>query len=155
MNLTAIDMPPGVTLLFTPASFIPSATATVNVASSDSAQVGNFTVTILAVSGEVSHKVSFLLTVSPKTSQPDFILLTGTGSVLVLLGALGLMLHSRRRRREAVVEELLKQASADSGYVATARVIARLEELKAMGKVDEDTYQKLRKEYEKRLEKSR
>lgn len=155
VNLTAIDAPTGVTLLFNPASLVPSGTATVNVVASDSAQVGNFTLTILAVSGEVSHRVSFHVTVSPKPFQLDFMLITGTGSVLVLLGALGLMLHSRRRRREIVIEELLKQASADSGYVATARVIARLEELRATGKVDEDTYLRLREEYEKRLEKSR
>jgi len=155
VNLTAINPPTGVTVLFTPASFVPSGTATMNVAASDNAQLGNFTVTILAVSGEVSHKASFQLNVTAKPFQPDLMLLTGAGSVLVLLGALGLMLHSRRRRREAVVEELLKQASADSGYVATARVIARLEELRAIGKVDEDTYQRLRKEHEKRLEKSR
>jgi len=54
-----------------------------------------------------------------------------------------------------VVEELLRSAEADTGYVATARVIARLEELRAMGKVDESTYQRLRKEYEKRLERSK
>jgi uncharacterized membrane protein len=63
--------------------------------------------------------------------------------------------RSQRRQREAVVEELIKQASGDSGYVATARAIARLEELRALGKVDEATYQKLKKEYEKRLEKSK
>ena len=57
--------------------------------------------------------------------------------------------------RKAVLEELLQQASADTGYVATARVIARLEELRALGKVDEDTYQRLRSDYEKRLEKSK
>lgn len=157
VNLTVIDPPTGVTLQFNPPSIIPSGTATVNVVVSNAAQVGNYTVTLLAVSGSSSHKASFQLKVSPGPLQANFMLLTGAGSGLILLGAVGLMLRSRgrRRRREAVLEELLKQASADTGYVATARVIARLEELRAMGKVDEDTYQRLRKEYEKRLEKSR
>jgi hypothetical protein len=157
VNLTAIDPPTGVTLQFNPPSIIPSGTTTVNVLVTNTAQVGNYTVTLLAVSGSLSHKTSFQLKVNSGPLQANFMLLTGAGSALVLLGALGLMLRSRgrRRRREAVLEELLKQASADTGYVATARVIARLEELRAIGKVDEGTYERLRKEYEKRLEKSR
>jgi len=76
--------------------------------------------------------------------------------VLFLVSA-GLLIRSRRkrRRREAALEELIRQAEADTGYVATARVIARLEELRAMNKVDEATYQHLKREYEKRLEKSK
>ncbi len=156
VNLTAIDIPSGITFLFTPISLTPSGTATVKVAAGDNAQVGNFTVTILAVSGEMSHKLPFELVISLKPYQTDLLLITGTTALaVVLVGALGLVLHSRRRRKEAVIEQLLKQASADSGYVATARVIARLEELRAMGKVDEDTYERLRSEYEKRLQKSR
>ena len=49
----------------------------------------------------------------------------------------------------------MKATEADKGYVATARVIARLEELRATDQIDESTYQKLKREYEKRLEKSR
>ena len=63
--------------------------------------------------------------------------------------------RSKRRQREMVVEELIKQAAGDSGYLATARAIARLEELRALGKVDDATYQKLKKEYEKRVERSK
>ena len=157
VNLTAIDPPSGVTLQFNPSSIVPSGTATVDVVVSNTAQVNNYTVTLLAVSGSLSHKTSFQLRVSSGPFQTEFTLLVVAGIALVVLGALGLMLRSRgrRRRKEAVLEELLKQASADTGYVATARVIARLEELRAMSKVDEDTYQRLKKEYEKRLEKSR
>jgi hypothetical protein len=157
VNLTAIDPPSGVTLQFNPSSIVPSGTATVDVVVSNTAQVNNYTVTLLAVSGSLSHKTSFQLKVSPGPTRTEFMLLVVAGIALVVLVALGLMLRSRgrRRRREAVLEELLKQASADTGYVATARVIARLEELRAMSKVDEDTYQRLKKEYEKRLEKSR
>jgi uncharacterized membrane protein len=157
VNLTAIDPPNGVTLQFNPSSIAPSGTTTLDVAVSNTAQVGNYTVTLLAVSGSLSHKTSFQLRVSSGPFQTEFTLLVVTGIALVVLGALGLMLRSRgrRRRKEAVLEELLKQASADTGYVATARVIARLEELRAMSRVDEDTYQRLKKEYEKRLEKSR
>ena len=157
VNVTAIDPPPGVTLLFRPPSVTPSGATTANVLVSSTAQVGNYTVTVLAVSGGLSHKTSFQLDVTsgPASTLPFLPLLAGL--VLVLLGSMGLVLRSRRQRRkkEAALEELLKQASVDSGYVATARVLARLEELRGMDKVDEGTYQRLKKEYEKRLERSR
>jgi hypothetical protein len=157
VDLTAIDPPPGVTFVFSPSSVIPSGTATAKVLVSSSAQVGNYTVTILAVSGAVSHRMSVQLNVTSGPASTWPMLPIAAGLVLVLLGALGLVLYSRRqrRKREAALEELLKQASADSGYVATARVLARLEELRGMDKVDEGTYQRLKKEYEKRLERSR
>ena len=158
VNITAIDQPPGVTLQSTPPSLVPSGTATVSVTVTYSAPVGNYTVTILAVSGSLTHKTSFQLIITPGPFQGSSLYLTGgAGSVIVVLAALGVMLRSRGRKRqkEALLDDLLKQASADTGYVATARVIARLEELRAIGKVDESTYQRLRKEYEKRLEKSR
>jgi hypothetical protein len=157
VNLTAIDLPAGVSLQFEPQSIIPSGTATVNVMVSNSAQIGNFTVTLLAVSGSLSHRASFQLEVSQGAWRANFILLTVAGLALVVIAAVWLMMRSRSRsrRKEEALEELLKQASADTGYIATARVIARLEELRGMGKVDENTYQRLRREYEKRLEKSR
>ena len=157
VNLTAIDPPSGVILQFNPSSIVPSGTATVRVVVSEATQVGNYTVTLLAVSGSLNHKTSFQLTITEGPLQTDFMPLIIAGITILVLGALGLVLRSRRRRRrkEAVLEELLKQASADTGYIATARVIARLEELRGLGRVDEDTYQRLRKEYEKRLEKSR
>jgi hypothetical protein len=157
VNLTTIDQPAGVTLQFNPSSIVPSGTATVNVTVSDTAKVGNYTISLLAVSGSLSHKASFQLTITQGPVQANFTPLIVAGVAILAFGAVGLGLRSRRRRRrkEAVVEELLKQASADTGYIATARVIARLEELRGLGSVDEDTYQRLRKEYEKRLEKSR
>ena len=157
VNLTAIDIPTGVVLQFNPQSIIPSGTSTVTVVVSNAARVDNYTVTLLAVSGSLSHQVSFQLEVSPGPVRVNFMLITAVGTALVVLAALGLMVRSRgrRRRRKAVLEELLRQASADTGYVATARVIARLEELRALGKVDETTYQRLRRDYEKRLEKSK
>jgi hypothetical protein len=157
VNLTAIDIPTGVALQFNPQSIIPSGTATVTVVVSNTARVDNYTVTLLAVSGSLSHQASFQLEVRPGPVRVNFMLIIVGGAALVVFATLGLMLRSRgrRRRRKAVLEELLQQASADTGYVATARVIARLEELRALGKVDEVTYQRLRRDYEKRLEKSK
>jgi hypothetical protein len=155
VNVTAIDLPPGVTAKSTPSAVVPSGTSSVSITVSFTSPVGNHTITILGVSGSLSHKVSFQLLVTPSPFQPSLIL--SAIAVILVLVAVALVLRSRRRRglREEAVEQLMKEAQADTGYVTTARVIARLEELRAMSKVDEATYQRLRKEYEKRLEKSK
>jgi hypothetical protein len=152
VNLTELDLPAGVTVQFNPASLTPSGTTTVNVATSWSAATGNYTITLLGVSGSVIHKVSFQLIITPGPFRLIFVLLA---VILLIVVAFLIRTNRKRRRKEAAVEELIKQASADKGYVATARVIARLEELRAMSQVDEATYQRLKKEYEKRLEKSK
>jgi hypothetical protein len=155
VNLTAIDVPAGITFQFSPVSVVPSGTSTVTVLVSNSVRAGNYTVSLLAVSGSLSHKTPLQLTITRNPFQFSILMqvLVVAAFAITVVGAL--IVRSRRHtRREEVLEELLKQASADSGYVATARVIARLEELRAMGKVDESTYQSLRKEYEKRLERS-
>jgi hypothetical protein len=155
VNLTAIDAPTGVTFQFSPSSVVPSGGATVTVLVANAARVGNYTLSLLAVSGSLSHKVPLQLTVTAGPPTRSWLLPGTVGISIVVIVAVALVLRSRRRtRREEVLDELLKQASADTGYVATARVIARLEELRAMGKVDESTYQSLRKEYERRLERS-
>jgi len=155
VNVTAIDLPPGVTAKSTPSAVVPSGTSSVSIAVSFNSPVGNHTITILGVSGSLSHKVSFQLLVTPSPFQPALIL--SAIAVILVLVAAALVLRSRRRRglREEAVEQLIKEAQADTGYVTTARVIARLEELRAMSKVDEATYQRLKKEYEKRIEKSK
>lgn len=154
VNLTALELPAGVSLQFSPTSIAPGGTVIVNVALSIFAANGNYTITILGVSGAVSHKVSFLLNIAPGLIQAVYLLI---GFIAILVLALFLVLRRRgkQKRREAAVEELIKQSSADKGYVATARAIARLEELRAMEKVDESTYLRLKREYEKRLEKSK
>jgi hypothetical protein len=150
VNLTAINLPSGVTVQFSPGSLVPSGSATATVQVSFTAQTGNYSLQILAVSGSVTHQTTLQLTI-----QPNPVLSMGAGlGVLVAAVAVVLVVRSRKSRRE-IVDELLRQANADRGYVATVRAIARLEELRSLKKIDESTYQRLRKEYEKRLEKSK
>jgi len=157
VNLTAVDPPTGVTIQFAPTSLVPSGTSIARVVVSSSAPAGNHTVTVLAVSGSLTHKASFQLEVKQAPVRDNFMWYAGVAAIVLFLVSAGLLIRSRRkrRRREAALEELIRQAEADTGYVATARVIARLEELRAMNKVDEATYQHLKREYEKRLEKSK
>jgi len=154
VNLTALNLPSGVTVQFNPASLTPSGSAEVTITASQSAQIGNFTITLLGVSGPLIHTVSFRLEITPGPVNAAFIVIP---MVLVIVFIGGVLIQRRRRRsgKRAALEELLKASEADKGYVATARVITRLEELRATNQVDESTYQKLKREYEKRLEKSK
>jgi uncharacterized membrane protein len=154
VNLTALELPSGVTLQFNPNSLAPGKSVAAKLDVSNFATIGNYTITLLGVSGSVSHKVSLQLNIFPGPIQAVYLLIT---VVAVVVAALFFILRHRgaQRKKEAAIVDLIRQTSTDRGYVATARAIARLEELRATDKVDEDTYQKLRKEYEKRLEKSK
>lgn len=154
VNLTALNLPSGVTLQFSPAAVKPSGTTQVTVAVSETAAEGNFTITLLGVSGQTIHTVSFQLLISAGPIQAVYVALPAVTAIMILF-AVTMRRRRKRSRKRAAVEELLRASEADRGYVATARVIARLEELRATNQVDEATYQKLRKEYEKRLEKSK
>jgi hypothetical protein len=154
VNLTALNLPSGVTLQFSPTSVTPTGNAEVTVTVAETAAVGNFTVTLLGVSGTTIRTASFQLLITPGPIQALYVALPATAAVLIVLEV---ALHRRRRRsqKRAVIEELLRASEADNGYVATARVIARLEELRTTNQLDESTYQKLKREYEKRLERSK
>jgi hypothetical protein len=155
INLTAMSLS-GVNVQFNPNSVVPSATTTVTISVAYNAQLGNHSITLLGVSGSLTHRVVVELTITRGPTQVLLaVLVFGILIAVTILAVFYRRSRSRRHQREVVVEELIKQASGDSGYIATARAIARLEELRALSKVDDATYQKLKKEYEKRLEKSK
>jgi hypothetical protein len=156
INLTAMSIS-GVSAQFNPESVVPSATTLVTFSVAYDAQLGNHTIILLGISGSLTHRVVVELTITrgPRQMLLSALVIVGTLIVIIVLAFFFYRRsRSQRSQRETVVEELIKQAAGDSGYVATARAIARLEELRALGKVDDATYQKLKKEYEKRLEKS-
>ena len=152
VNLTAINQPSGVTIQFTPDSLVPSGSTIVNVQASFMATNGNYTFDLLGVSGSLTHKATLQLEIEPGVALPAMMLV----GAIFIIGVIVLVARSRRdrRKREQIIDEFLRQSDADTGYVATARVLARLEELRALNKVDEATYQRLRRDYEKNLEKS-
>ena len=153
VNLTSINEPSGVIVEFSPNSLVPSGSTIVNVHVSFMAASGNYTFEVLGVSGSLTRKATLQLRIEPGPLQSGLAIL----SVIVIVSVIILAVRSRksRRRREQIIDEFLTQSTADTGYVATARVLARLEELRAMNKVDESTYQRLRKDYERRLEKDK
>jgi len=155
VNLTAMSAS-GVSIQFSPSSVTPSGTTIVTFSVAYNAQPGNRTVVLLGISGSLTHRAVVELTVTRGPTQ--ILLQIIVGAVLIFIIGLAIFYRrsrSQRRQRKMVVEELIKQAAGDSGYLATARAIARLEELRALGKVDDATYQKLKKEYERRVERSK
>jgi len=155
VNLTAMSAS-GVNIQFTPSSVAPSGTTIVTFSVAYNAQPGNRTVILLGVSGTLTHRAVVELTITRGPTQILLqLLVVGVLILIVCVAFFYRRSRSKRRQREMVVEELIKQAAGDSGYLATARAIARLEELRALGKVDDATYQKLKKEYEKRVERSK
>jgi len=154
VNLTALNLPPGVSAQFSPPSLAPKGNVTVTLTVSQSASLGNFTVTLLGVSTSTTHSASIQLNITRGPLQ-TYYAIAAAFAILISVAALILRRRNRRARRLAAAEAMLKPASADKGYVTTAGAIARLEELRANNQVDSATYEKLRKEYERRLEKSK
>lgn len=154
VNLTVLNPPAGVTLQFSPPSITPTGNTEVTVTIAQTAAVGNFTITVLGVSGTIIHTATFQLVISSGPARTLYVVLPVIAAILIVV-ALTLQRRRKRSRKRAAVQELLKASEADRSYVATARVVARLEELRANDQVDEATYQKLKREYEKRLERSK
>jgi hypothetical protein len=59
------------------------------------------------------------------------------------------------RIRKQKQDQVTLEPGRDKDYLAIARALARIEELRAAEKLDEETYRKLKKEYESKLEKAK
>ena len=94
--------------------------------------------TIPVISGDQIHQLTLPITI---------VVFGGVASILIL-GRYRLLRASRR------VLEMLK-SSEDREYLSIARATARLEELRAAEKIDQETYRRLKQEYEEKLEKKR
>jgi len=101
---------------------------------------------------------------APRTSEPSVKVETPIPSialpmVIVVLGIAASALLLRRlkilRTTKPSYDESIPEPSQDREYLAVARALTRLEELRATEKLDEETYKKLRREYEEKLEKTR
>jgi len=112
---------------------------------------GDYMIYVTAIKeGYQGHK-SFSFTIKTE-SQPstslEFYLLPLGGTILAALITTSLW-SMRRRARRRMLESL--EPTEDMDYMAAARASARIEELKAQRKIDEKTYNRLKREYEQRL----
>jgi len=158
VSLSLTGAPSGVSHIFVPNMIVPTGSVNLTINTSTSTPPGSYNLTIAASGGGKTHLASATLTVTERGFSFSS---TTIGIVIVIfvvaisLGAFWMRRRSTKlpKKLSAEVQELLAQieAKGDRDYVAVARALARLEELRAMEKVDEETYQKVKREYEKRL----
>ncbi len=72
--------------------------------------------------------------------------------ISIVVISIVLMFFRIRKQKE---EQVTLEPGRDRNYLAIARALARIEELRAAEKLDEETYRRLKKEYESKLEKAK
>lgn len=148
IEMSMLNLPNGTNYSFSQSLMLPHGSTQLNIVTSPTTPVGAFTTLIVARGGGKEHSVPITLTVRPASLFNERLALVGL--VAFVLGAIALTLW---RRRRASSTELRIEEDKDS--LAVVRALARLEELKAVGKVSAEEYERLRKEYDNRLEKLR
>jgi len=159
VSLSLTGSPSGVSHIFVPNLMVPTGSANLTIHASTSTPPGSYNLTIAASGGGKTHLASAILIVTEKGYSPSS---TTIGIVIVIfvvaisLGAFWVrkrLISKLPKERSAEVQALLAQleAKGDRDYLAIARALTRLEELRATERIDEETYQKLKREYEKRL----
>ena len=74
--------------------------------------------------------------------------------VIIIIIAISFIFISFRIRKQKQ-EQVILEPGRDRDYLSIARALARIEELRAAEKLDEETYRRLKMEYELKLEKAR
>jgi len=159
VSLSLTVAPSGVSHSFAPNPVVPTGSANLTIYTLASTPPGSYNLTVAASGGGKTHLASAILTVAEKGYSSSLTTILVVIVVFVVALLFGVFWMRRRlisklpKEHSAEVQELLAQleAKGDRDYLATARALTRLEELRATEKVDEETYQRLKREYEKRL----
>jgi len=159
VSLSLAVAPSGVSHVFVPNPIVPTASANLTIYTSASTPPGSYNLTIAASGGGKTHLASAILIVTEKGYSPSSTAIGIAIVIFVVAISIGAFWMRRRlisklpKERSAEVQALLAQleAKGDRDYLAIARALTRLEELRATERIDEETYQKLKREYEKRL----
>lgn len=171
VNLDVLKPPAGVIASFTSKTVATPGSVDLVLKTSGDTPMTAHNITIIGIAGGKTKSIlaelivrqsgPFILPIPVTLAQLAKLLalvqLIGTPTIIGLLAVaiLVVALSTRRRQQPAskiVREALGKDAHMDKGYLATARALARLEEMRAMGRIDQRTYEKLKDEYEKRLD---
>jgi hypothetical protein len=162
VNLTLSDFPQGTTFRFSNASLIPPGSSILRLNTTRATPVGTHNITVVGISSGIAHSATVSLQVQQTNDFPPPITTEDNTTLVIAIAAVGAVLISamavvirRRRRPSADLRSLMKEAEVDHGYVATARALARLEELRSLRQIDDQTYNRLRNEFEKRLSKTK
>ncbi len=148
-----LNLPPSINYTFRPSSVKPPGSTTLTIAAAEDTPTGLYNVTVLASSGAKVRRTTIILIVNQA-----FIPFVFSGvNPFVMAGAIGLggILAAIAIRGLMAQRGSAGPAAVDREYLATARALARLEEMRAHGKIDEATYERLKKEYEERMARGR
>jgi len=121
----------------------PNASLALTLVSSPDTPTGNYTLLILGFGAGRSRSASATLVIVAKRSFAPLLWL-----ILVLAAAVGYVAVKRRSRRIMPFEEL--ELTKDD--VMVARKLVELEQLRADGKVEQKEYLRLRREYERKIQ---
>jgi len=147
VTVTLLDAPNGTSYSFSQNSMLPRSSTQLSIVTSTTTPVGTFTALIVAQGGGKEHSETITITVRPASVPNEQVILVALA--LVIIAVLGLTFWRRRRASEEF------RLEEDKDSLAVVRALARLEEMKATGKVSSEEYEKLRKEYDHKLEKLR
>ncbi len=131
VTVTLLDAPNGTSYSFSQSSILPRSSTQLSIVTSATTPVGTFTAVIVAKGGGKEHSQTITLTIRPASASNEWVVLV-TFALVVLGVVLGLTFWRRRR----VSGEFRLEEDKDS--LAVVRALARLEELKATGKVSNE-----------------
>ncbi|WP_455278065.1 hypothetical protein [[Eubacterium] cellulosolvens] len=142
-------------------------TYTLIIIARENTSVGKYNFTILGEAGGVSHTTWAIVEVTEmitETSEPppvddvtDIFSFTFLHQIIfaTIIIAIIVLVFIRYLVRKQKSDKVTLDPKKDKDYLGIARALARIEELRAADKLIEETYRKLKKEYEEKLEKAR
>lgn len=139
VDLSLRGLPNGASYRFDRNPAQPPCSILLEITCSPDAPIGRYNITVIASGGGSIRSLALGLVVREAWWRPLGLASAALAIALALLGA-----YAALRRRA-------KAGGPDEEYLAAARAIARLEELKALGRITESEYRRLREEYERRL----
>lgn len=147
--LEASGFPAGVSYRFSRQVTLPNSTVQMSIEADPSTTSGSYHIYITATGGGRNRNVDLILYV---TERPEpvlpilpilLIMAVATGTVIVTI-----FIYSRMKRA------IVNQKAPTKDYVAATRALVRLEELRGQGRIQEEEYRRLRKEYEEKIRRS-
>jgi len=147
VNLSIMQLPAGLTACFSKNVILPDENSTLSINASSSAALGGQLLVLRGTAQDFSDDLTVWLTVEvrppPVWMQSWFWMLLG-GFVGIIICSSAVQYYYKKWRKA--------KAPLDTDYMITASSLAELEELRLLNKISEKDYERLKKEYEQKLE---
>jgi uncharacterized membrane protein len=140
--LQVSDLPKGVKYSLNQTFITPFKASLLTIEASKEAEAGSYNITIIGVGKGKVRYATITLTIMRKANLNSTLPLTAFFIAALTSIILSIFLRKARRRGKSIF---------DREYLAYARALAKLEELKAQGRISDEEYEELREEYEEKL----